>query len=123
MSLKKKPKVVRSRPPSKYELNQRVSRDIEFGYVDPLSKDYRPPLMTTGIANTNPMNMALSCRVLNEFHYSSPPINGSNTQQVVQGYARGQPRGLAYTHGHPLNSKLLNMPSNFFGNLPNPINP
>jgi hypothetical protein len=122
--VKVKPNVVHiPNPRRNYDFKQIVKPDIKFGYVDPLSKDYRAPFMTTGISNTNPMNMALSCKVLNVSNYSAPPIDGSNTQQVIQGYARGQPRGLAYTRGHPLTGRVLNMPSNFWGTMPNPINP
>ena len=124
MPVKVKPNVVHiPKPPRNYNFKQIVKPDINFGYVNPLSKDYRAPFMPRGLVNTDPKGMALSCRVLNVANFGSPPIPADNTQQVVQGYARGQPRGFAYTHGHPLNSKLLNMPSNFYGNMPNPINP
>lgn len=110
-------------PKTNFNYNGIEKPKVKFGYVDPNSKDYRAVLMSTGIANTNAMNMALSCRVLNVSSYSSPPISSMNALQVIQGYARDQPRGLAYSKGHPLNSRLLNMSSNFYGNMPNPINP
>ncbi len=99
--------------------------DVKFGQTvaNPAAKqkDYRAPFFTPTSGNTDSANMAMSCRVINEFHYGSPSINPMNALQVQQGYARGQAKGLDYLPRHPVNNPVLYMPSNFYPWLANPL--